>query len=190
MSPTRTRSEKAALGAMIAGAVAIVVGLLVIFLGGSSSSGDQPSAEPPRSTTGPVQEFDGRTQEQRARDKRAADQQKALDALTTAGDGSGGSDDPFASSDGDRTRHEVRVTFTADGSLYAGYRFRNGGEGIKVASSSLTIDRTVRGPLPVAQVAVQVLENSTYATCSIEIDGVVVNTQTARGKNHVVICMS
>lgn len=180
MSPSRSRSEKVALAAMITGGVAIALGLLFVVFGGSSS--DKPSAVPPRSTTLPTADFDGRTQDERARDQKAAEQQKALNALGS------GTEDPFANTEGDTSEHRVSVTFTADGSLYAGYRFRNGGEGIKVAGNSLTVERTVKGPLPLAQVAVQVVGDSTFATCTIKVDGVKVTSQTARGKGYVVVC--
>lgn len=180
MSPSRSRSEKVALAAMITGGVAIVLGLAFVVLGGSSS--DKPSAVPPRSTTLPTADFDGRTQDERVRDQKAAEQQKALNALGS------GAEDPFASAEGDTSPHKVSITFTADGSLYAGYRFRNGGEGIKVADRTLTVNRVVNGPLPLAQVGVQVVGDSTFATCTITVDGVTVTTQTARGKGFVVVC--
>jgi hypothetical protein len=98
--------------------------------------------------------------------------------------------DPFANDTGDNTLHKVVVRFTSDGALYAGWRYRTkGGEGLKVAEQSLTVGKTVRGSLPVAQAAVQVLGTSTYATCSISVDGVTVRSQTARGQNHVVVCV-
>lgn len=97
---------------------------------------------------------------------------------------------PFANSAGDRKLHKVVITFRSDGALYAGWRYRSkGGSGLKVAERSLTVSQTVRGPLPVAQAAVQVLQTSTYATCVISVDGVAVTSQTARGVNHVIVCL-
>ena len=101
-----------------------------------------------------------------------------------------GAEDPFATASGDDTLHKVVLTFTADGGMYAGWRYRSKtGSGVQVADKSLVLSKTVRGGLPVAQMGVQVLGTSTYASCTISVDGVKVSTQTARGVNHVVVCV-
>ena len=51
------------------------------------------------------------------------------------------------------------------------------------------IGKSVRGPLPVAQLGVQVLSTATYVTCKISVDGVVVSTKTVRGANRVAVCV-
>jgi hypothetical protein len=101
-----------------------------------------------------------------------------------------GGADPFANASSDHTLHKVVIRFTSDGAMYAGWRYRTkGGEGSKIASRTLEVSKTVRGALPVAQAAVQSLQTSTYATCTIFVDGVAVTRQTARGVNHVTVCI-
>ena len=85
--------------------------------------------------------------------------------------------------------HQVSISFASDGAMYTGYRFRNGGEGLKVADGTLSVSRDVHGPLPVAQSAVQVLGTAACVTCTIAVDDVVVTRQTARGENHFVVCI-
>lgn len=101
-----------------------------------------------------------------------------------------GAGDPFAAESSDRALHKVVIRFTSDGGMYAGWRYRTkGGEGTKIASGTLEVSKTVRGGLPVAQAAVQVLQTSTYVTCTIFVDGVAVTKQTAKGVNHVTVCV-
>lgn len=107
------------------------------------------------------------------------------------GKGKSGSD-PFASSSGGDTRlHTVTVSIKADGAAYVGYRYRDGrSSNAKVVGRAYSFTRTVRGPLPVAQIGVQVMSTSTYATCSIAIDGTTTVVQTAHGRNNIVVCLS
>jgi len=101
-----------------------------------------------------------------------------------------GAVDPFANASSDHTLHKVVIRFTSDGAMYAGWRYRSkGGDGSKIASRTLEVSKTVRGGLPVAQAAVQALQTSTYATCTIFVDGVAVTKQTAKGVNHVTVCV-
>lgn len=96
---------------------------------------------------------------------------------------------PFSRSFGSNRLHTVTLRIVSDGAVNVGYRYRGGeGDGQQLANRSLTLTRTVRGPLPVAQVAVQVLSNATYAKCSISIDGIVVNSYTASGGGYVAVC--
>ncbi|MCW2749074.1 MAG: hypothetical protein JWR83_184 [Aeromicrobium sp.] len=96
--------------------------------------------------------------------------------------------DPFANSVGDSSIHRVTISVTSDGAIYVGYRYRNGKKGVKVANGSFSDSRTLHGPLPLAQVGVQVIGNGTYAICSVTIDGAKVVTYTAKGAGHVVVC--
>lgn len=99
--------------------------------------------------------------------------------------------DPFASRAGDTRMHSVTITITADGAAYAGYRYRDGKRSdVRIVDRRFSITRSVRGPLPIVQIGVQVMSNSTWATCSIAIDGTTTNSQTVRGVNHVGVCTS
>ena len=115
----------------------------------------------------------------------------AKDAALLAS-GKGISDkNPFSSSFGDTRLHTVTIRVSGDGAVYVGYRYRDGkASNSRVISRSFSTSRSVHGPLPVAQVGVQVMTSGTYATCSILIDGVVVNSSTAHGANHVTVCTS
>ncbi len=109
------------------------------------------------------------------------------------GDGSGSStsltgEDPFKGTFDNKRFYDVTITVRSDGPVFIGYRFRSGTEGPYVADRSKTITKRLRGPLPVAQVGVQVFSSSTYATCTIKIDGVTIAQGTAKGTNDVVVC--
>ena len=90
---------------------------------------------------------------------------------------------------GDNTVHSFVMTASSDGGVYAGWRFRGGDDGVRVADKNMVINKSVRGPLPVAQLGVQVLSTATYVTCKISVDGVVVSTKTVRGANRVAVCV-
>lgn len=119
----------------------------------------------------------------------------AGDAASALGGGlfgkTAGSKDPFGTGASDNRLHTVKITISSDGAAYLGYRYRDGkNSDIKVINRSFTYTRTVNGPLPLVQVAVQVLRSATYATCSVAIDGTTTDSATARGTNHVVVCLS
>ncbi|AXT85583.1 hypothetical protein C6I20_10515 [Aeromicrobium sp. A1-2] len=174
------RVNRVALAAMVLGAAIIVGTLLTMWLGGSDES-SAPAGTGSSSAFRPLPD---------ALEVEPIDPDET-DGLAGTGLGAKiGSDDPFATESGDNTLHKVVLTFTADGGMYAGWRYRGkSGSGVKVADRSLVLTKTVRGGLPVAQMGVQVLGTSTYATCTISVDGVKVSTQTARGVNHVVVCV-
>jgi hypothetical protein len=176
------RVQQVSLAALIIGACVIVVTLLTMWLGGSSSHDDQ--ALTPDGLGG-SQELAPRDTGLLGTDKPEAITDDRVGSALTAG-----GTDPFANGAGDQTLHKVVIRFTSDGALYAGWRYRDkGGAGSKIASHTLEVGRTVRGALPVAQAAVQVLQTATYAKCTIFVDGVAVTTQTARGVNHVTVCI-
>ena len=99
---------------------------------------------------------------------------------------------PFATGYGDSRLHTVTLSVSGDGALSIGYRFRDGKSGdSKVVNRSFSTTRSVHGPLPVAQIGVQVLSNASYATCSITIDGTTTTSHKSRiGPGHVVVCTS
>ncbi len=169
------------MAALVIGTGVIVVTLLSIWLGGSS---DDDAALSPDQLSG--------SQGLEPRDTGLV-QTQAPDAITDKGINTAmtaGGSDPFAGAASDNTLHKVVIRFTSDGGMYAGWRYRTkGGDGSKIADRTLEVSKTVRGALPVAQAAVQVLQTSTYAKCTIFIDGVAVTTQTAKGVNHVTVCM-
>ena len=175
------RRRKAAIAATLMGAVLICAALLTGLGGGEEATPSQTESNAPQR----VEPFDdgvGGTDDRAA----SAGRSDVLSQLTGT---SGG--DPFTRAAGsDNTVHDVVIRFVSDGGMYAGWRYRTkGGEGLKVASKSLTLSRKVRGGLPVAQAAVQTLSSATYSRCTIFVDGVEVSSQTAKGPNRVTVCL-
>jgi hypothetical protein len=177
---TSNRVRRGSQIAMAVGAVLIVVTLLVMWLG--SSDDDKLTSNQDLENSQGLQPYNPDLVESKSPGS-VSTKKNGLNTMV-------GGTDPFAKSTGDDTPHKVQIKFTSDGALYAGWRYRTkGGEGVKVAEKSLTVGKTVRGGLPAAQAAVQVLRTATYATCTIYIDGVAVTTQTAKGANHVTVCV-
>jgi hypothetical protein len=175
------RVQQVSMAALVIGAGVIIVVLLRMWLGGSS---DDDKALLP-------DDFGG-SQSLSPQDTGIEDTDKP-EAITDDGLNSAlnaGGSDPFADGSSDQTVHKVVIRFTSDGAMYTGWRYRTkGGGGTKIASRTLEVSRTVQGALPVAQAAVQVLQTATYAKCTIIVDGVEVTTQTAKGVNHVTVCI-
>lgn len=97
---------------------------------------------------------------------------------------------PYAQSRGSNRLYRVTLQLTSDGAVYEGHDYRDGKRaGSSVINKTITINRTVRGPLPLARIGGQVLSNATYATCTITLDGVVVSTRTARKPGYVTVCV-
>ena len=123
----------------------------------------------------------------------SADAEAAGSAVTKAGD----KDDPFAAlpnpyatSHGSNKLYKVVLTLTSDGAINEGHDFRDGKQaGTQVANKSITISRTVRGPLPVGRIGGQVLSTATYVTCTVTIDGTVVSKRTAYKPGYVAVCV-
>ncbi|MDQ3155327.1 MAG: hypothetical protein M3Q98_01165 [Actinomycetota bacterium] len=88
------------------------------------------------------------------------------------------------------TVHKVVFRATSDGPIgRLGYVVRWGStKTVTTSQSSWSTARSVRGPRPVAQLAVQVSAGSTYARCTIVVDGKQASSYVARGVNHVVVC--
>ncbi len=96
--------------------------------------------------------------------------------------------DPLANAQGDTRIHDVTVTLRSDGPIKWMFRTRAGDGPVQNASGPVSFTKRVRGPLPAAQVLVQVLPRSTYATCSISIDGRRVDSSTSRTAYQVIAC--
>ena len=170
----------ASLAAMAIGVVVIIATGLTMWLGGSS---DDDKRSSPDDLGRSLQPLDPGLDASENPEKIPSDD-KVSSSLKAGGA------DPFADGSTDRTVHKVVIRFTSDGAMYAGWRYRTkGGDGLKVAGRTLEVSKTVRGSLPVAQAAVQALQTATYATCTIIVDGVAVTTQTAKGTNHVTVCV-
>lgn len=84
--------------------------------------------------------------------------------------------------------YNVTITLTSDGPMRYVYRFHDGDTPVRTANGRTSITRKLRGPRAVAQGYVQRMEGATYASCSITIDGVVVDTNTARKLYQVTAC--
>ncbi|KRC64405.1 hypothetical protein ASE12_06255 [Aeromicrobium sp. Root236] len=98
--------------------------------------------------------------------------------------------DPYASSHGTNKLYNVVMTLTSDGAINEGHDYRDGKRaGTQVANKSITITRTVRGPLPVGRIGGQVLSTATYVTCTVTIDGTVVSRRTAHKPGYVAVCV-
>ena len=98
--------------------------------------------------------------------------------------------DPYASSHGSNKLYKVVMTLTSDGAINEGHDFRDGKKaGTQVANKSVTISRTVRGPLPVGRIGGQVLSTATYVTCTVSVDGTVVSKRTAHKPGYVAVCV-
>lgn len=99
--------------------------------------------------------------------------------------------DPFAGNGSpSSTVHNVVVRATSDGPIGRfGYRLRSAESKLVTSSrKSWSAEFDVRGPRPVAQIAVQVSSGATYARCTIFVDGKQSSSYVARGVNHVVVC--
>jgi len=98
--------------------------------------------------------------------------------------------DPYASSHGSNKLYRVVMTLTSDGAINEGHDYRDGKKaGTQVGNKSITISRTVRGPLPVGRIGGQVLSTATYVTCTVTIDGTVVSKRTAHKPGYVAVCV-
>lgn len=177
----RSRGGRTALVATVLGTVLLLVGgYLVLF---DESSKTPTSAEGLSAGTQPFQPGEDEIPE--SLEDLVNPAKIGESAVTGVSQGAG---NPFGNTAGDRRFHTVQITLRSDGAMYIGYRYRDKSGGLKIAERTLVVNHRVRGPLPVAQVAVQVLDTATFATCSIAIDGVTVTQSTARGSHHVAIC--
>jgi hypothetical protein len=110
--------------------------------------------------------------------------------VSTKDDPFGALPNPYATSHGSNKLYRVVMTLTSDGAINEGHDFRDGKKaGTQVANKSVTISRTVRGPLPVGRIGGQVLSTATYVTCTVSIDGTVVSKRTAYKPGYVAVCV-
>lgn len=183
MQVKNRRVDAAALGAIIVGCIMLAIAGIV-YLKGDSSDSTNPFEHPNSS----------------ARQKYQTDtkglgiprptQRPATDGSLPGFQQPTGTRDPFAKAIGDSSIHKVTISVTSDGAVYVGYRYRSGGTGLKVMDQTFSRTQNERGPLPVVELAVRVIGNSTYATCTVTIDGTKVVSQTAKGGGHITICLA
>lgn len=179
MHLTRKQVRTAALAATILGGVLVLIAGFMIWHGNSSDSAG-PGRAPAASS-----ELQTDTKDlKNLRPTQRPDGNGSLPGFET----STGTDNPFANSAGDTSMHKVTITVTSDGAVYFGYIYRNGGKGLKVADRTFTTSARMHGPLPMARVAVRVIGNATYATCAVFIDGVKIESYTAKGSGHIGVC--
>ncbi|MEJ7635176.1 hypothetical protein [Aeromicrobium sp.] len=94
-------------------------------------------------------------------------------------------------SNGLGAKHRVRVEATSDGSSYLGFLYRDGaGAGVVFRPGGFSTTRTVRGELPAAKLAVQVMPDASFATCTIYIDGKRADRRTATRRGDIVVCLA
>jgi hypothetical protein len=109
----------------------------------------------------------------------------------TAADGSHSvtaSSDPLKIARRDSRIVNVTITLTSDGPMKYAYRTREGPSAPQSANRTASVSLRLRGPTPVAQAFVQLIDGSTYATCTITIDGERVSRATAKKMYQVVAC--
>ena len=82
----------------------------------------------------------------------------------------------------------MTITLTADGPMKYVYRTKDGTTAPRTANRQTSMSYELRGPRAVAQAFVQQIGSSTYATCSITVDGERVSTETARKTYQIVAC--
>ena len=84
--------------------------------------------------------------------------------------------------------HNVKIAVESDGAVRVGFKFTGGAEGLKDATKTFSKSATVSGSDGLAQVGVQLLDNATFATCTITVDGAKKSTQKTTTKASVAVC--
>lgn len=174
--------REAAAAAMVAGTLLITVGGLLMFHG----DGSDPATSKDRTGSQASVPFGTDTNEVEA--VKPLPSPTPSPTPTAQADTSLGFKKPFGKAAGDNTPHSVTITIKSDGAVYIGFRFYQGTKGYRFANRSFTITRTVHGAKPLAQVGVKYESNATYATCSISVDGVVINSNRTGKKFAVTVC--
>ena len=91
-------------------------------------------------------------------------------------------------SNGQGAKHRVTVTADSGGYMYLGYLFRDGkGAGVYVKNRSFQATETLRGELPAAVIAIQVIDRHSV-TCTVRIDGKKVASDTATKPGSHALC--
>lgn len=173
----RARGREIALAALVLGTALILAAGYLVLLADSddASTNSMPSISPPTPQSTQAERVDP--------SKNPFDpENKDQPGLGTNGV------DPLANAAGDTRLHDVTVTLRSDGPIRWLFRTRSGDSAPQDANRSVSFTRRIRGPLPAAQIFVQVIPRSSYATCTISIDGVVVESVTAKKAYQAVAC--
>lgn len=85
-------------------------------------------------------------------------------------------------------QHEVKISVESDGGIRVGFRFTGGDEGVKDATKTFSRTANVSGSTGLAQVGVQLLDNASFATCTITVDGQKKSTQKTNNQASVAVC--
>ena len=167
--PDLSRRSTIALVAVVAGVVAITVALL-----SGSGSSDRATNPAPGSSAGidPVAPLD---------ESQADANPKKRDPLLDV-------TDPFSGGFGITSKHKVVVRLSAGGGAQAGIRYRDEREEQRTFTSGYTATRTIKSQFPIVMVGIQNFPGSSSATCTIEIDGVKVSSNSTKEPYGVVIC--
>jgi len=165
--------------------LAIVVGLALMVFGALGSKGSLPGTlKPPPPVpvvTGALAPIDPTKGIGKSTGEKT-EGEKELENLPAA------KDDVFASEYGDRGKHEVTVTISANGRSAYLISWR-GGKSEKGITASLSRTRTIVGGSPTVQVLGQAAAPASRITCSITVDGVKKVNQVASGTWSVVSCL-
>jgi hypothetical protein len=160
------------------GLVLVIAGLTAIILGLLANTSNN-GAAPPTShkAIDPINPLDEQG--------KAKDFGKSLENLS----------DPFATGFGANVKHKVTVRVSANGPGGLAVRFRHGKRTITGFSGSYSVTRTFKSRFPTAQVAFQIFKGSSRGTCTITVDGVVVDRNSTTNlygigePNTVTICV-
>jgi hypothetical protein len=166
--PDLSRRQVIALVVVVAGLVAMALGLW----GGSGSNGPSNGPSHTNRAIKPISPLDPSDQHPT----------KRKDPLK-------GAPGAFDYGFGIVTNHKVVAKIITSGTVNAGVRYRDKKGGFKkLVSGTLSTSRTVRGQLPIVQIAFQVLTKGGRGTCEIFIDGVKIDSKSVSGLYRVGVC--
>lgn len=176
MRHSRRRGQRIAVVATVLGTILLLVGAYMMFV---ENDEDEPTAAGPTAPQVSLQPT------QPPRNELPEGFEKFFDdaggAVTVTGD-------PLKNAGTGTTVHHVVITLTSDGPMKYVYRTQHGDTPVREANRRTSMTYDLRGPRAVAQAYVQVGNGSTYATCTITVDGVIASTSTARQPYQVVVC--
>lgn len=175
MRHSRRRGQRIAVTATVLGTILLLVGAYMMFV---ENDDDEPTATGPTAPNVSLQPI------QPPRDEVPEGFEEFFDrdgGITVTGD-------PLKNAGTGTTVHHVVITLTSDGPMKYVYRTQHGDTPVRVANRQTSKTYNLRGPRAVAQAFVQVSNGSTYATCTITVDGVRASTSTARQLYEVVVC--
>ncbi len=174
MRHSRRRGQRIAVVATVLGTILLLVGAYMMFV----EDDDEPSAAGPTAPSVSLQPT------QPPRDEIPEGFEKFFEgggSLTVTGD-------PLRNAGTGNTVHNVLITLTSDGPMKYVYRTADGDTAPRLANRQTSMTYNLRGPRAVAQAFVQVINGSTYATCTITVDGVRASTSRATKLYQVVVC--